>query len=142
MNNLSFREMLLNFKDEVVKYAREGAPHVTEKSYKNRLSTCKSCVHLEHLRCTLCGCVVKQNGPQLRALITNGRMKEKIVIQKLASEHNLPLRKVEEAIYFQFKYVADVMRAKKFEAIRLPFLGKFHVRKGRLKYLNERPNNS
>mgnify|MGYP003676030117 FL=1 len=69
-------------------------------------------------------------------------MKEKIVIQKLASEHNLPLRKVEEAIYFQFKYVADVMRAKKFEAIRLPFLGKFHVRKGRLKYLNERPNNS
>ena len=60
MNNLSFREMLLNFKDEVVKYAREGAPHVTEKSYKNRLSTCKSCVHLEHLRCTLCGCVVKE----------------------------------------------------------------------------------
>jgi nucleoid DNA-binding protein len=69
-------------------------------------------------------------------------MKEKIIIQKLASEHKLPLHKVEEAVYFQFKYVSDVMRAGNFESVRLPFLGKFHVRKGRLKYLNEEPNNS
>ena len=69
-------------------------------------------------------------------------MKEKVIIQKLASEHNLPLHKVEEAVYYQFKYVADVIRAGKFESVRLPFLGKFHVRKGRLNYLNERPDNS
>tara|TARA_R110002073_G_scaffold237713_1_gene398750 strand:- start:475 stop:684 length:210 start_codon:yes stop_codon:yes gene_type:complete len=69
-------------------------------------------------------------------------MKEKIIIQKLASEYNLSLQKVEEAVYFQFKYVAEVIRAKEFESVRLPFLGKFHVRKGRLKHLNERFNNS
>lgn len=69
-------------------------------------------------------------------------MKEKVIIQKIASEHNLPLQKVEEAVYFQFKYVSDVMRQGKFESIRLPFLGKFHVTPGRLKYLNERPDNS
>jgi nucleoid DNA-binding protein len=69
-------------------------------------------------------------------------MKEKVIIQKLASEHNLPLQKVEEAVYYQFKYVADVIRSGKFESIRLPFLGKFHVRPGRLRYLNERLNNS
>ena len=69
-------------------------------------------------------------------------MKEKVIIQKIASEHNLPLQKVEEAVYFQFKYVSDVMRAGKFESIRLPFLGKFHVNPGRLRYLNERPDNS
>jgi nucleoid DNA-binding protein len=69
-------------------------------------------------------------------------MKEKVTIQKLASEYSLPLHKVEEAVYYQFRYVADTIRSGKFESVRLPFLGKFHVRKGRLNYLNERPNNS
>jgi nucleoid DNA-binding protein len=69
-------------------------------------------------------------------------MKEKVIIQKIASEHNLPLQKVEEAVYYQFKYVADIIRSGKFESVRLPFLGKFHVRKGRLNYLNERSDNS
>jgi len=69
-------------------------------------------------------------------------MKEKIAIQKLASEHNLPLQKVEEAVYFQFKYVADVIKKGKFESIRLPFLGKFHVNERRLTYLNERSDRS
>ena len=69
-------------------------------------------------------------------------MKEKVIIQQLASEHNLPLQKVEEAVYFQFKYVSDVIRSGKFESVRLPFLGKFHVRTGRLRYLNERSDNS
>ena len=69
-------------------------------------------------------------------------MKEKIVIQQLASEHNLPLQKVEEAVYFQLKYVADVIRTGGFESVRLPFLGKFHVNERRLRYLNERLDRS
>ena len=69
-------------------------------------------------------------------------MKEKIAIQKLASKHGLPLQKVEEAVYFQFKYVADVIRTGKFESVRLPFLGKFHVNERRLTYLNERSDRS
>jgi len=60
----------------------------------------------------------------------------KIIIQKLATKYNLPLNKVEEAVLYQFKYTADIIKAGKFEAIRLPYLGKFHVLPGRLKHLN------
>jgi nucleoid DNA-binding protein len=60
----------------------------------------------------------------------------KVIIQRLATKYNLPLNKVEEAVFYQFKYVADIIKAGKFEPIRLPYLGKFHVLPGRLKHLN------
>lgn len=60
MGKLSIRQMLINFKDEVIRYAREGAPHVTEESYENRLATCGTCEHLEKTRCGMCGCVVEE----------------------------------------------------------------------------------
>ena len=71
-------------------------------------------------------------------------MSQKVIIQRLASKYNLPLQKVEEAVYYQFKYVHDIMKSGKFESIRLPFLGKFHVLHSRLKYLqkNEGSDNS
>lgn len=59
----------------------------------------------------------------------------KTIIQKLANKHDLPLHKIEEAVMHQFKYTAEVIRAGNFEPVRLPFLGKFHVKAGRLKYL-------
>lgn len=68
-------------------------------------------------------------------------MDEKSIIQKLASKYNLPISKVEEAVYYQFKFTSQVIRAGEFKAVRLPYLGKFHVKPGRLKHLNERPNN-
>jgi nucleoid DNA-binding protein len=68
-------------------------------------------------------------------------MDERSLIIKLASEYNLPISKIEEIVYYQFKYVSGVIKEGKFEAVRLPYLGKFHVKPGRLKYLNERPNN-
>ena len=64
-------------------------------------------------------------------------MDQKVIIQRLANKHNLPLQKVEEAVYYQFKYVHNVMRQGKFEPVRLPFLGKFHVLQSRLKYLQK-----
>lgn len=64
-------------------------------------------------------------------------MNQKILIQKLATKYNLPLHKVEEAVYYQFKYTHNVMKEGKFEAVRLPFLGKFHVLESRLKYLQK-----
>jgi nucleoid DNA-binding protein len=64
-------------------------------------------------------------------------MKEKIIIQKLASKFNLPLAKVEEIIYHQFKYVAKVIKNGDFQAVRLPYFGKFHAKKTRIAYLNE-----
>ncbi len=69
-------------------------------------------------------------------------MDEKIVIQKLSIKHNLPIQKIEEAVYYQFKFVSDVIREGKFESVRLPYLGKFHVHANRIKYLNERPDHS
>ena len=68
---------------------------------------------------------------------------ERVIIQKLANKYNLSIQKVEEAVYSQFKYVNKVMKEGKFEAVRLPYLGKFHVLESRLKYLqkNERSNN-
>lgn len=69
-------------------------------------------------------------------------MDEKALIIKLASEYNLPISKIEEIIYFQFKYVGGVIKAGEFEAIRLPYLGKFHVKPGRVKHLNERFDNT
>lgn len=68
-------------------------------------------------------------------------MDEKSIIQNLASKHNLPISKVEEIVYHQFKFVAKVIREGEFKAVRLPYLGKFHVNPGRLKHLNERPDN-
>ena len=69
-------------------------------------------------------------------------MDEKVIIQKLANKHNLPIKTVEEIVYYQFKFVAKTIREGKFESVRLPYLGKFHVTNGRLKYLNERPTDT
>jgi len=60
MAKLSILKMLSNFKDELIEYAKEGAPNVDPKTYKQRLLTCNSCEHLKSYRCGLCGCVVEQ----------------------------------------------------------------------------------
>ena len=69
---------------------------------------------------------------------------DRIILQKLATKYKLPIQKVEEAVYYQFKYVHSIFKAGNFEPIRLPYLGKFHVLTGRLKYLqqNEGSDNS
>ena len=64
--------------------------------------------------------------------------KEKIIIQKLATKYNLPLQKVEEIVYFQFKYVAKIMKLGDFQSIRLPYFGKFHAKKERIAHINEK----
>jgi len=75
-----------------------------------------------------------------REMEAQWKMEEKIIIQKIASKHNLPISKVEEIVYSQFKFAGKVIRDGEFKAVRLPYIGKFHVNPGRLKHLNERPN--
>ena len=60
MGRLSIGRMLLNFAEDVIQYARMGAPHVSEDSYENRLAECEACPHLEEYRCGMCGCVVEE----------------------------------------------------------------------------------
>lgn len=61
---------------------------------------------------------------------------DKTIIQKLATEYNLPLKTVSEIINSQFKLVGEVMEKGKFESVMLPKFGKFHVKAGRVEHLN------
>ena len=65
-------------------------------------------------------------------------MNEKIIIQKLASKYNLPLKVVEDIVYSQFKFVSNIIKEGEFDSIRLPYFGKFYVNKNRLKYIKEK----
>lgn len=57
----SLLEMMKNFANDVVDYAREGAPHVTKSQYNERLKVCEACPFLkkESMRCGKCGCIVE-----------------------------------------------------------------------------------
>ena len=61
---------------------------------------------------------------------------KKALIQNLASKYNLPLKTVTDIIESQFKYVGKVMEEGKFEAVRLPYFGKFSVKCNRVKHLD------
>jgi nucleoid DNA-binding protein len=61
---------------------------------------------------------------------------KKEIIQILATKYNLPLEKVEKIVNSQFKYVAKVMAEGNFDAIRLPYFGKFYSKKERRDILN------
>ena len=62
---------------------------------------------------------------------------DRVILQKLATKYNLRIQKIEEAVYYQFKYTAELIKSGSFDAIRLPYLGKFHVLPGRLKHLRD-----
>jgi nucleoid DNA-binding protein len=57
------------------------------------------------------------------------------LIQKIATKHNLPLSKVEEIVNYQFKFVAAIIKKGDFQAIRLPYFGKFSAKKERIKHI-------
>ena len=57
------------------------------------------------------------------------------IIQMLATEYNLPLKKVRQIVNHQFKFVSKVIRAGEFDTIRLPYFGKWSVNKNRIKYI-------
>lgn len=67
---------------------------------------------------------------------------KKVIIQKLATKYNLPLKKVENIVNSQFKFVAKKIRNGKFETIRLPYFGKFSVNENRLKHINKKNGSS
>ena len=62
----------------------------------------------------------------------------KSLIQKLATKHNLPLSKIEEIANYQFRFVSNIIKEGKFDAVRLPYFGKFSVKKGRLQHIQNK----
>ena len=62
---------------------------------------------------------------------------KKIIIQILATKHNLPLKKVEEMVNHQFKFTEKIMKKGDFDSVRLPYFGKFSVNPNRVKHINK-----
>jgi nucleoid DNA-binding protein len=60
------------------------------------------------------------------------------LIYALATKYNLPIQQVEEIVTFQFKFVKKIMLKGNFEAIRLPYFGKFSAKKERIKHINKK----
>lgn len=65
---------------------------------------------------------------------------KKLIVYYLANKYDLPLKKVEEIINHQFKYIEKIMKAGDFETIRLPYFGKFSVNPKRVEYINKKKN--
>jgi len=47
----------------------------------------------------------------------------------------MPISKVKEIVEFQFKFIAKIIKDGKFEAVRLPYFGKFSAKKSRIKHI-------
>lgn len=63
------------------------------------------------------------------------------IIKQLANKYNVPEEKVSEAVYYQFKFVANTIKKGKFESVRLRRFGKFDVNPKRLKHLQNGQEN-
>ena len=61
-----------------------------------------------------------------------------LIIYYLANKYDLPLSKIKKIINHQFKFAAKIIAKGKFEAVRLPYFGKFSVNKGRLKHIQNK----
>tara|TARA_Y100001951_G_C11159363_1_gene193860 strand:+ start:92 stop:310 length:219 start_codon:yes stop_codon:yes gene_type:complete len=62
---------------------------------------------------------------------------KRTIIHKLATKYNFPLEVVEGIVNYQFKFVSKIMKEGDFEAIRLPYFGKFSVNSNRVKYITK-----
>jgi len=62
---------------------------------------------------------------------------KKIIIQILATKYNLSLKRVENIVNSQFKFVEKIMKQGNFDSVRLPYFGKFSVNPNRIKHINK-----
>ena len=67
---------------------------------------------------------------------------KKAFIQLLATRYNLSLKKVEEIVNYQFKFVEKVIKKGTFESVRLPYFGKFSAKPNRIKHITKLKNES
>ena len=82
------------------------------------------------------GTYIAQGAPN----VTEEDYKERLY--SLANKYNLSLKKIEEIVNYQFKYTTKIMKAGKFEVIRLPYFGKFSVNPKRIEHINKLKNES
>ena len=92
----SILDMVKNFAKETIEYAKQGAPNVSEASYKKRLETCAGCEHLrkQAMRCGMCGCLVEQKAKWATSSCPDARWKK----EKVGSEGKAVTLKQKQAI--------------------------------------------
>lgn len=61
--------------------------------------------------------------------------KKESLIQKLATDHQMPLSKIKEIVEYQFKFASKIIKEGEFKCVRLPYFGKFSAKKGRIKHI-------
>lgn len=59
------------------------------------------------------------------------------ICRQIATEIGAPIEEVVSIVRTQSKYVTQIIAKSGFESVSLPYLGKFLVKPGRLKKLNE-----
>ena len=57
--------------------------------------------------------------------------------REVARQHNLLISEVEKIVETQFEFLSDVIRKGELEAVRLPKLGLFHVKAGRIRHIEQ-----
>ena len=67
---------------------------------------------------------------------------KKVIIQVLATKYNLSLKKVEDIVNHQFKFVKETIQKGDFDSVRLPYFGRFSVNPKRVEYINKLKNES
>jgi nucleoid DNA-binding protein len=67
---------------------------------------------------------------------TQGPVDREALYHEVADKVDLTPDEVQEAVRYQFQYVAEVMKEGNFESVRLPYFGIFKVKDGRLEHLN------
>ena len=55
----------------------------------------------------------------------------------LSNKYNLPIKKIEEMINYQFKYISNTITLGKFEGVRIPYFGLFSVNPNRVKHITK-----
>lgn len=70
-----------------------------------------------------------------------GFIKRRELYEEISEETDIPVHKVEEAVKHQFGRTAELMASGNpndgFEAIRLPYFGKFYAKDKRVEKINE-----
>jgi nucleoid DNA-binding protein len=65
---------------------------------------------------------------------------KKEIMHYLSNKYNLPIKKIEQMVNYQFKYVSNVINLGKFEGVRIPYFGLFSVNPNRVKHLTKLKN--
>ena len=76
-----------------------------------------------------------------------GKIRKHKIYKRIEEETGIPYNKVEEAVKYQFKCVADLMasgnrKTKEFPSIRLPYWGQWKAKEKRIKYIQNKSNKS